>query len=169
MADKKEKDLTKVSDAAYIRALDSNGNPVLISKADLAQVAAELIGTATASKDGLISASIFRIGLQYESMAQSRIYKVARLDANYTSFTMVGADVMRGRPFHVSVISKIGKLWYCGDKGEMLIKSDSDRNIYVSVPTGSQIEAKFILNVAVIEAVQAFPDDAVDVAEYVSD
>lgn len=43
MADKKEKDLTKVSDAAYIRALDSNGNPVLISKADLAQVAAELI------------------------------------------------------------------------------------------------------------------------------
>lgn len=43
MADKKEKDLTKVSDAAYIRALDSNGNPVLISKADLAQVAAELM------------------------------------------------------------------------------------------------------------------------------
>ena len=43
MADRKEKDLTKVSDAAYIRALDSNGNPVLISKADLAQVAAELM------------------------------------------------------------------------------------------------------------------------------
>ena len=47
--------MTNVSDAAYIRALDSNGNPVLISKADLAQVAAELIGTATSSKDGLMS------------------------------------------------------------------------------------------------------------------
>ena len=169
MADKKEKDLTKVSDAAYIRALDSNGNPVLISKADLAQVAAELIGTATASRNGLISASIFRTSLQTVSMSQANIYKVARLDADYTSFTMVGADVMRCRPFHVSVISRIGKLFYCGDKGGMLIKSDSDRNIYVSVPTGLQIEAEFIFNVAVIEAVQAFPDDAVDVAEYVSD
>ena len=57
MADKKEKDLTKVSDAAYIRALDSNGNPVLISKADLAQVAAELIGTATTVRDGLMPGS----------------------------------------------------------------------------------------------------------------
>ena len=102
-------------------------------------------------------------------MSQANIYKVARLDSDYTSFTMVGADVMRGRPFHVSVISRIGKLFYCGDKGEMLIKSDSDRNIYVSVPIGSQIEVNFIFNVAVIEAVQAFPDDAVDVAEYVSD
>ena len=102
-------------------------------------------------------------------MSQANIFKVAQLNANYTSFTMVGADIMRGRPFHVSVISRIGKLFYCGDKGEMLIKSDSDRNIYVSVPIGSQIEAKFISNVAVIEAVQAFPDDAVDVAEYVSD
>ena len=132
-------------------------------------IAAELIGTATARKDGLISASIFRTNLQSKSMSQANIYKVARLDADYTSFTMVGADIMRGRPFHGSILSRIGKLFYCGDKGGMLIKSDSDRNIYVSVPTGLQIEAKFILNVAVIEAVQAFPDDAVDVAEYASD
>ena len=54
MADKKEKDLTKVSDAAYIRALDSNGNPVLISKADLAQVAAELMPVATITNNGLM-------------------------------------------------------------------------------------------------------------------
>ena len=132
-------------------------------------LAAELIGTATASKNGLISASIFRSNLQIVSISQAHIFKVARLNSDYTSFTMVGADVMRGRPFHVSVISRIGKLFYCGDKGEMLIKSDSDRNIYVSAPIGAQIEVNFILNVAVIEAVQAFPDDAVDVAEYVSD
>ena len=55
MADKKEKDLTKVSDAAYIRALDSNGNPVLISKADLAQVAAELMPVADRLTDGFMS------------------------------------------------------------------------------------------------------------------
>ena len=55
MSDVKEKDLPKMNDAAYIRALDSNGNPVLISKADLAQVAAELMPVATVEKDGLSS------------------------------------------------------------------------------------------------------------------
>ena len=55
MSDVKEKDLPKKNDAAYIRALDSNGNPVLISKADLAQVAAELMPVATITKNGLMS------------------------------------------------------------------------------------------------------------------
>ena len=60
MADRIEANLPKQNDAAYIRALDSNGNPILISKADLAQVAAELIGTASVTKDGLMSASIMK-------------------------------------------------------------------------------------------------------------
>lgn len=76
---------------------------------------------------------------------------------------------MRGKPFHVSVISRVGKLFYCGDKGAMNIKSDSDRNIYLSVPVGSQVEASIFGNVLPIKTITAFPDDAVDVAEYVSD
>ena len=41
------------SDVEYIMAKDANGNPVYISKADLAQVAAGLIGIANSKKDGL--------------------------------------------------------------------------------------------------------------------
>lgn len=54
MADKREDQLTTASDMAYVRALDSNGNSIRISKADLASVVAELIGTATLSKNGLM-------------------------------------------------------------------------------------------------------------------
>lgn len=43
MADKREDQLTTASDMAYVRALDSNGNSIRISKADLASVVAGLI------------------------------------------------------------------------------------------------------------------------------
>ena len=43
MADRIENNLPAQSDAAYVRALDNSGNPIRISKADLAQVVAELI------------------------------------------------------------------------------------------------------------------------------
>lgn len=36
----------------YVRALDKNGNPILINKEDLAQVVGELIGTTTIEKRG---------------------------------------------------------------------------------------------------------------------
>ena len=38
MADRKENELTKVNDFAYVRALDSNGNSIQISKSDLVSV-----------------------------------------------------------------------------------------------------------------------------------
>ena len=53
MADRIENNLPAQSDAAYIRALDNSGNPIRISKADLAQVVAELMPVATAEKNGL--------------------------------------------------------------------------------------------------------------------
>ena len=43
MADRIENNLPAQSDAAYVRALDNSGNPIRISKADLAQVVAELM------------------------------------------------------------------------------------------------------------------------------
>ena len=55
MADRKENELTKANNFAYVRALDSNGNSIQISKSDLVSVLEELIGTATNSKSGLMS------------------------------------------------------------------------------------------------------------------
>ena len=54
MADKKLNAVSTASDGAYVYAEDANGNQIKISKADLASVVAELIGTATTSKRGLM-------------------------------------------------------------------------------------------------------------------
>lgn len=45
MADKQESALTQQSDCKWVRALDSNGNSILISREDLASVVGELLDT----------------------------------------------------------------------------------------------------------------------------
>lgn len=60
MADQFENQLPQKNDAKWVRALDASGNPILISKEDLASVVGELIGVATESKDGLLQAGTFR-------------------------------------------------------------------------------------------------------------
>lgn len=52
--DKKLNEVTTASDAAYVIGTTSSGDTVRISKADLASVVGELIGTATTTKNGLI-------------------------------------------------------------------------------------------------------------------
>ena len=48
-----ESALPQKKEINYVRALDKNGNPILINKEDLAQVVGELIGIATSQKNGL--------------------------------------------------------------------------------------------------------------------
>ena len=43
MADRKENELTKANNFEYVRALDSNGNSIQISKSDLVSVLEELL------------------------------------------------------------------------------------------------------------------------------
>ena len=52
--------LPQQSDVDCIIAMDANGNPIRIKKSDLAQVAAELIGTADANKNGLMSNEYYK-------------------------------------------------------------------------------------------------------------
>ena len=59
MADMKESALTQQSDCKWVRALDSNGNSILISKEDLASVVGELIGTVTENKNGLATIRMY--------------------------------------------------------------------------------------------------------------
>lgn len=53
MADMKESALTQQSDCKWVRALDSNGNSILISKEDLAAVVGGLLPQGTSTKRGL--------------------------------------------------------------------------------------------------------------------
>ena len=53
MADQFENQLPQNSDAKWVRALDASGNPILISKEDLASVVGGLIPTASPNQRGL--------------------------------------------------------------------------------------------------------------------
>ena len=66
MADVKESAMSQKNDCKWVRALDSNGNSILISKEDLASVVGGLIGTVTPDKNGLMPSSgfIHRSGVQ---------------------------------------------------------------------------------------------------------
>ena len=57
MADMKESALTQQSDCKWVRALDSNGNSILISKEDLAAVVGGLLPLASKEQNGLMSKS----------------------------------------------------------------------------------------------------------------
>ena len=55
-----ESALPQKKEINYVRALDKDGNPILINKEDLAQVVGELIGTTTIEKAGLLSPDLFK-------------------------------------------------------------------------------------------------------------
>lgn len=59
MADQFENQLPQKSDAKWVRALDASGNPILISKEDLASVVGELIGVSNSENNGLMPAGLF--------------------------------------------------------------------------------------------------------------
>ena len=54
MADRKENELTKANNFEYVRALDSNGNSIQISKSDLVSVLEGLMPTVSETKNGFI-------------------------------------------------------------------------------------------------------------------
>ena len=70
MGDLKESALTQKNDCKWVRALDENGNSIRISKEDLAAVVGELIGTATSSKDGLMSSNLYTYVSSYQLPSQ---------------------------------------------------------------------------------------------------
>ena len=59
MADQFENQLPQKNDAKWVRALDASGNPILISKEDLASVVGELIGVSNSENNGLMPAGLF--------------------------------------------------------------------------------------------------------------
>lgn len=71
-----ESALPQKKEINYVRALDKNGNPILINKEDLAQVVGELIGTTTIEKAGLLSPDLFKVYPHFVN-AYDSVYKIA--------------------------------------------------------------------------------------------
>lgn len=61
-----ESALPQKKEINYVRALDKDGNPILINKEDLAQVVGELLPIATPSKNGLVDKEMAHQALKME-------------------------------------------------------------------------------------------------------
>ena len=73
MADVKESAMSQKNDCKWVRALDSNGNSILISKEDLASVVGGLLGIADKNKNGLLSKNIYASKFRSISVDNSKI------------------------------------------------------------------------------------------------
>lgn len=77
MADRKENELTKANNFEYVRALDSNGNSIQISKSDLISVLEGLIQLAGTNNKGFISASMYN--MTYRSKTTNGLLKICSM------------------------------------------------------------------------------------------
>ena len=126
--------------------------------------AAELIGTATTERDGLLGADVFKSRLQYIQLSQDRIVKLSNKLGNYGGLALVGFDISYVAPCHVVITSNAGSIRYGGDKPLRLsLKIDGNGNIYASVSTGGDIRALVIGCNSAISDVDEFPSDVVDI------
>ena len=73
-----EDQLAIKSDAPYIRGLDATGNPIRISKADLASVVGGLIGIATQSKRGLATSVMVKSSGATYTVSSTSVLKIDR-------------------------------------------------------------------------------------------
>lgn len=92
MADQFENQLPQNSDAKWVRALDASGNPILISKEDLASVVGGLIPTASPNQRGLHPSAKFQ---QSDNNAVNEINNINILstDIYYGDLTGDGAKI----------------------------------------------------------------------------
>lgn len=86
MADQFENQLPQKSDAKWVRALDASGNPILISKEDLASVVGGLIGPASALKNGLLS------HILYQNLFSSKTDSTEDMDLIGTGYYAIHSD-----------------------------------------------------------------------------
>ena len=115
MADMKESALTQQSDCKWVRALDSNGNSIRISKEDLAAVVGELLPEATNENKGLMPSkypSYFPIS-SWGTASNSLLIKIGRMEKQSGAIYPLGVLVwekITGAPttfFTLSIINRV--------------------------------------------------------------
>lgn len=125
---------------------------------------AELIGTASTTKDGLLDTNVFISRLQYVQLSQDRIVKLAENLGNYGGITLIGVDVANAAQSYVVIVSIAGSVYYGGDKPLRLdLKLDGNKRIYASVSTGGDVRFLIIGGNTPVTTVNEFPSDAVNI------
>ena len=127
----------------------------------------ELIGIATASKDGLLSAKMYRRSMQVNKFSNGIIYKVANLSSGkYTGFIFDGCDTVTGNIVHFAVSRGEGLPVCKGVSIEGLkIYHDNDYNIYIVAAFGSSVNGILIGNdILEVSIVSELPQDSIELS-----
>ena len=124
------------------------------------RVAAELIGTATSGKDGLLSALDFKEHFQFKRLSNNLKYKIAVNYSNYSSMAIMGVSTIRQKPIHIVVCALPNKdVFYNGDKAGLELKVDSEKNIYVGGRSATDFKLSFIGDLIPFTRVTEYPED----------
>ena len=168
MADQFENQLPQKSDAKWVRALDASGNPILISKEDLASVVGGLIGAAIlGEKNGLmpktvgyktISINDTYAKISMESLYNSLTLSVSMYDGGEVGLFLLSVSLSQNKYCKCGLIgNKRGTKFYVKDKS-LYIATTSTTNCHYSI-------SSFSLNSQII-SVEAIPRQEFDNSYY---
>ena len=139
-----EDQLAIKSDAPYIRGLDASGNPIRISKADLASVVGELIGSATLGiRNGLMPKSV-----GYRTMTIKNTYIKISMESLYNSLTLSVSMFDGGEVglFLLSVSLVQNKYCKCGLIGNKRTTRFYVKDKYVYIATTSTTNCHYSIS-----------------------
>lgn len=125
---------------------------------------AELIGTATTEKNGLMTSIDYRRFMQMFTFDLGRVYKIAKLAGDFRGIWIIGTECTTSEQIHATIIKSNGEKFKCNAPTYMTIKWDKSYNIYISVPLGKSVSAViYSFYMLKITSVSDFPTDAVDI------
>lgn len=174
-----ESALPQKKEINYVRALDKNGNPILINKEDLAQVVGELIGITTSQKNGLQkynlipnfsnSGGIWCIG----TLPNNNFLCTFLISVNHTSFKQSGVSLLQiigtgDENFKANYKSLIkgtqeAKFYAKYNEKGINVYVDAPANITVSILSYSHMAKDFYFNLQKQESLPEGCTQAVDV------
>ena len=91
-----ESALPQKKEINYVRALDKEGNPILINKDDLAQVVGELIPVVTPGKDGLSNSKFATTKIKSEGKRSVLLYRSS--SSQWAPFAIRVSCISTGEP-----------------------------------------------------------------------
>ena len=156
--------LPQKTDVDSIVARDASGNPVYIKKSDLAQVVAGLIGTASASKSGLLSNIDFKRCMQYCQLSTDKIFKIGQL-VTYKGIWIQGIETVDCITINILIsLKSSGQIITANKPSYIELKADIENNIYISVPAAHSVDCIIYGPcVSEIKQISDFPSDAFDI------
>ena len=115
-----ESALPQKKEINYVRALDKEGNPILINKEDLAQVVGELIPVVTPEKDGLSNSKFATTKIKSEGKRSVLLYRSS--SSQWAPFAIRVSCISTGEPLSDFCVYIAGNTMELQDSTKVYVK-----------------------------------------------